>query len=61
MMNHSRLRQALSVPPADYVLPKPTSVPTVITIEEILTRAQNRLRVIAHETLLKRIFRWVWE
>ncbi len=60
MMNHSRLREALSKPPAGYVPPKPTSVPVVISLEEILTRAQNRHRTMApaRATFFARFRRW---
>lgn len=43
-MNFDHLRRALAVPPVGQVPPKPTSVPTVITLEEILTRAHNKFR-----------------
>lgn len=58
-MNHDRLRRALAKPPAGYIPPKPTSVPRVISLEEILTRAQNRFRSPRTETFVERVRRWV--
>ena len=61
-MNSEHLHQALANAPHGPPL-KPTSVPTVITLEELLTRAQNRFRSAANPqlpvTFLQRFLRWL--
>lgn len=60
-LNYSRLSEGLSRPPIGSKPRKPTSVPPM-TLEAVLTRAQDRLRARPRRrTLRERLSKWLWE